>query len=156
MADALRVESNEGRRCRRRTEHGADGVRGVPVHAAGVDASHEAGDARPDVVAEGHGAEERLAGGVLAFRHCQGGGDDGAPRMGKRRRVRVVGLVGVGEHPVGHRSVYRRGDDVRADHRSLRDAALRADEVDGGLAGLEPGAGHHGRDRVQDVVLGLL
>ena len=102
VAHALGVESHERGRGGGRAEHGADGVGGVAVHAAGVDAAHEARDARADVVAEGHGAEEGLAGGVLAFGHRQGGGDNGAAGMREGRGVGIVGLVGVGEHTVGH------------------------------------------------------
>ena len=128
----------------------------MAVHAAGVDAAHEPSDARADIVAEGYGAEERLAGGVLALGHGEGRGDDGASRMRERRGVRVIGLVGVRQHAVGHGGVDGGGDDVRTDDGSLRDASLGADKVDGGLAGLESRAGDHGRDGVQDVMLRLL
>ena len=114
IADALRVESHECRRGGCRAEHGADGVGGVAVPATGVDAAHEPRDARADVVAESDGAQQGLTGGVLAFRHGQRGGDNGTTGVGERRRVRVVGLVGVGEHAVGHGGVDGGRDDVRA------------------------------------------
>ena len=124
--------------------------------APGVDAAHEPSDARADVVAEGDSAQQGLARGVLPFGHGQRGGDDGAAGVGERRRVRVVCLVRVGEHTVGHGGVDGSGDDVRADDSGLGDASLRTDEVDGGLTRLEAGASDHGRDGVEDMVLRLL
>ena len=55
---------------------------GVAVPAPGVDAAHEPRDARADVVAEGDGPQQRLAGSVLALGHREGGGDDGNSRGG--------------------------------------------------------------------------
>ena len=59
--------------------------------------------------------------------------------MRLRRRMRVVGLVGMREHPVGQRGLDRPADDVRRGDGRDPLAAIRARELDRELAGRQLG-----------------
>ena len=76
--------------------------------------------------------------------------------MRLRRPVRVVCFVGVREDAVDERGIHRSGEDVRPDDRGHGAARLGARERKRGAAGRQLGARHHGRDRVEDVVLRFL
>ena len=70
--------------------------------------------------------------------------------------MRIVGLVGVRQHPVGERRLDRAAQHVRARDRRHRRAAIAAREADRGAARSELRTGDHGGERVEHVVLGLL
>ena len=135
-AHLLRGEAGGARGRRGRAEVAGDAVRAVVrLHLEGQSAERER-HARTDVVAERDGAKqpravdaELLARGERRRHHRAAG-------MRMRRRVRIVGLVGVREHAVGHRGFDRTAQQVgRRDGRDLlagararkreRDAARR-------------------------------
>ena len=76
--------------------------------------------------------------------------------MRLRRPVRVVCFVRMRQHAVDERGIHRPGHDARAHDGGDRAARLRARQRQRGPAGRQLGAGHHRRERVEDVVLRLL
>ena len=81
---------------------------------------------------------------------------DGAAGMRLRRRMRVVGFVRVGEHPVGQRRFNRSAQHGRTGHSGHWVAPIRARELDREAAGRKFRAGEHRRECVEDEMLGLL
>ena len=65
------------------------------------------GEARTDVVAKGHGAQKMRSANAKPLASRQSSRNDRTARMGLRRGVRIVGLVGVGEHAVSKRCLNR-------------------------------------------------
>ena len=114
------------------------------------------GDARPDVVAERHRAQEMPSVDAERFAHGERRRHHRAAGMGQRGGVRVVGLVGVRKHAVGERRLDRAAQHVAARHGGDALAAIAAGEFYGGAAGGELRARNHGRERVERVVFGLL
>src|SRR5580765_682030 len=76
--------------------------------------------------------------------------------MRERRRVRVVGLIGVRKHAVGERRVLGGSEKAAADNARLPGAAQRLYVGDRLAAREKPRAGDHRGNGVEDVMLGLL
>ena len=112
--------------------------------------------AAADVVAERHRAQQRRAVAPLALGHGKRRRNNAAARMRLRRRMRVIGLVGVGEHAVRQRGIGGSGDDRAADHAGLADATERLYIRDRLLSRRKARSGDHRRNRVEQVMLGLL
>ena len=74
------------------------------------------GGARADVVTQNHRPQKVLTAGVFPLRHGEGSGDYGAAWMNPGGAIGVVGLVRVGQHPVGQGGVNGRGDNPAAHH----------------------------------------
>ena len=155
MPHLARIEPAQGAGRRRRAEHRPEAVGRVAILAELVGIERQI-DAAADVVAERHRAQERSAVAPLALGHRKCRRHDRAAGMAQRRRVRIVGLVGVTEHAVGERSIDRGGHETAADDRRLFRAAERLDVRNRFFAGQEPRARDHRRQRVEHVVLGLL
>ena len=88
-------------------EHRAEAVRRMAVLAELVGVER-LGQAAADVVAERDRAQERRAVARSRSAIASAAGTMPQPGMRQRRRVRIVGLVGVREHAVGERGVDRR------------------------------------------------
>ncbi len=110
-------------------------------------------DARANVVPERDGAQELRAIGGEAFSGGQCRRDDGAARMRERRRVRIVGLVGLGQDAIRERGFDRAAKHIGSDHGGDFLAAVSSGELNGGAAGREFGARNHRGDGVEDVML---
>jgi hypothetical protein len=154
IAVLLFAQAREIARGRRRTHRAAD-AEGQVVARAHCIAPQRFRRATADVVAEYHCAQEIVAVRVFALGHRKRRGDGAAAGMYARGPVGIVGLVGVREHAVRKRRVDGRGDDAAADDLRLRFAALLLDVAQREDAGLERGPGHHGCNRVEDMVLRL-
>ena len=154
MAHFALAKSCQGASRRSRAEHRSEAVcrMAVLTELIGVE-----GQCQPaaDVVTERHCAQQRRAASSFALRHRQGSGDNAAAGMSQRRRMRVVGFVGVREHAVGQCGVYDGRNEVTADHRCFFDPAEGFDIGDGFHARRETRSGNHCRDGIEDVVLGL-
>ena len=107
------------------------------------------------VVAERDRAEKRYPIAPLSLGHGEGRGHDAAAWMSQRRRMRVVGFIGVSEHAVGQRGIHGGGNDIAPNHAGFFDAAERFDVADRSHSGREARARNHGGERVEDVVFGL-
>jgi hypothetical protein len=83
---------------------------------------------RADVVAERDGADEARPVDAVLLAHRQRRRHDRAAGMRLRRRMRVVGLVRMGEHAVGERGFNRSADDGAAGVRASRGLRLRYGE----------------------------
>src|SRR5690348_6131645 len=70
--------------------------------------------------------------------------------------VRVIGLIGVGHHGVGHRRLDGAEEKIGSDHRGDGLATIRASEAKGGAAGGQSGTRNHRRQRVQNMLPRLL
>ena len=114
------------------------------------------GNARADVIAESDGAQKLRPADAESFSRRQRRGHHGAARMRQRRRVRIVGFVGLREHAIGERGFDRPAEDIRADHRGDFFAAVRPRELNGGATGGKIGTGDHGGERIEEVILHLL
>ena len=68
------------------------------------------------VVAQRHRAQQLRAVGALALAHRQCRRHHAAARVRQRRCVRVIGLVGVRQHPIRQRGMFGGGDELAADH----------------------------------------
>ena len=155
MAHLARVEAEQRATGGGGTEHRPEAVRGMPILAEFVRVQRHR-EARGQVVAHRDRTQQGAAGHAVAFADRQRRRHDAAARVGERRRMRVVGLVGMGQHAIGQRRVDRRGDDRGADHAGFWLAAERIHERDRALARQQPRAGHHRGQRVEQVMLGLL
>ena len=150
-----RVETQQRRRRGNRAEQPAHAVRAV-VLVEEAFAAQGAGDARPDVVAHGHGAQERGTARADPVGHGQRRRHHGTAGMGQRGGVGVVRLVGMGHHAIGQRC-HRHGRTVAvADHDGVAAPALQADPVQRPLARRQAGARHDGGHRVQHMHGGLV
>jgi hypothetical protein len=69
-----------------------------------------------NVISQRHGAQEFLATSVLALGHRERRWHNPATLVRERRRVRVVGLVGMSEHAVREGGVDGGSEDFAADH----------------------------------------
>ncbi len=143
---------------RRGGSGGADG--GAHAFGAAMRRAHVIGAEREQppatqVVAECDRANELGTRPILPFADRERGRDRGTTRVRFRDGLEVVGLVRVGEHRVHERRVDRGRPEVGRENRGFRRAALRPREPDRHLAWLEPRAGDHGRNRVEDAVLGV-
>jgi len=105
-----------------------------------------------EVVAEHDRVDQLESGGMTALPHRQRGWHDGATRMGLGDRLEIVGLIGMPEHAVDERRVDGRRPQIGRQDRRFRRASLRSGERDRHLAGLQPRARDHRRDRVEDAV----
>ena len=111
--------------------------------------------ARASVIADRHGFQKFKAASALAFGHGEGGGHRRTAGMGQRKRVRIIGLIGMRRHAVGQRRLHSVGADGGAKHAGLFAPALASRISDRLDAGLHLGAGQDGGEGVQDVVLGF-
>ena len=93
------------------------------------------GHARADIVAQRHGAQKLPAADVEPFASRERSGNRSASRMRLRRRMRIVGLVGMRQHPVGERGLDRPAQDVRTGDGRDPVAFVGAGEVDRETAG---------------------
>ena len=146
-----------GERARRccRAEHRAEAVRGMAGFTKIMRVQRQR-QAAAHIVAQRHGAQQLRAVAVLAFAHRQRGGHHATARMRERRRVRIVGLVGVSQHAVGQRRVFRRGHKLAADDHRLLGAAQRLDVRNRRAPRWQTRTGDHGRHGVEHMVLGAL
>ena len=155
VADLRFVQSGKRSRGRGGAEHRPEAVRRMPVVAelAGIERQRQPA---AYVVAERNRAQQRRPVAPLALGHGERRGHNAAARMRQRRRMRIVGLVGMSQHAVRQRGVGGRRDDAAAGHASFLGAAERAHEGNRFFPGQQAGTGQHRRDRVEQVVLGLL
>jgi hypothetical protein len=121
-----------------------------PAHEIRVQREQETAG---EVIANRHRPQEILAGAAFALCHRKRSRHDGAAGMCFRLRMKVIGLVGVGEHGIRQSRVDRRSPDIRSDDARLLDAALTARKTDRHLTGLEMSAGDHGSECVEDAML---
>ena len=108
--------------CGSRSKHRAETVRRVPVRQKLIRRQRHRQPAT-DVVAQRDCTQQRHAVAPLALADRQRRRHDAAARMRQRRRVRVIGLVGVRQHAIGERGICRRSDDAAADDARLAGAA---------------------------------
>ena len=108
------------------------------------------------VVAKRHGAQIVFAARAQLLSERKGRRHDRGAGMRLRRPVRVVCFIRMREDAVDERGIHRPGHDARADDGGDRTARLRARQRQRGPARRQLGAGHHRRERVEDVMLGLL
>ncbi len=102
------------------------------------------GHPRADVVAERNRTEKARAVDAKLFAHGQRRGHHGRAGMRLRRRMSVVGFVGMRQHAVAQRRLDRSAHDIRSDHRRDLLALVEAREIDRELAGRQLRAGDHG------------
>ena len=140
-------------RCRR-SEHRPEAVRRMPIVAELVGVERLCQPAA-DIVSERDRADKRSAVLPLPLGHGQGRRHDAAAGMRERRRMRVVGFVGVSKHAVNQCGVYRGRNDAAPDHAGFFDAAEGFHVADRFFPGRKTRPRHHSGDRVQDVVFGL-
>ncbi len=138
-----------------RAEEPAHRVRAV-VAVEETFGAERARHSRADVVAAGDSSHKQIARRIDPVGNSQRGRDHRAPRMGERLRMRVVGLVRVGEHATGQ----RRPDDV-GEHRGAGDehvaaAALCLRPRQDALSRHQPRPRDHRGDGVEDVQAGLV
>ena len=105
-------------------EHRAEAVGRMAVLAKFIGVQGQ-GEAAADVVAERDRAQELIALRMLAFAHRPRCGHDAASRVNERRRVRIVGLVGVREHAIDECRIDRVRQKAAADYGGLLRAAER-------------------------------
>ena len=141
------------RRCRG-SEHRPEAVGRMPIVAelVGVEGL---GQAAADIVAEGDGSEKRRAVAPLTLGHGEGRRHNAAAWMRQRRRVGVVGFIGVGQHAVGQCGIPRGRNDIASNHTGFLDAAEDFDVGDRFFSGRQARPGNHGGDRVENMVFGL-
>ena len=72
---------------------------------------------------------------AIALRHRQRGGHYAGTRVDDRRRMAVIGFVGMSECAIDQRGIDRRGRDTRADDARFGGSAERLDVGDRALAG---------------------
>ena len=118
-------------------------------------AAHGHHDARPDIVAEDHCAQELRSVNAELLRSRQRRGDHGDAGMRERRGVCVVGFVGMSQHAIDERRFDRAAKNVGADDRGDFFATVAFCKLERRLAGHEFRTGNHGRKCVEDVVLGF-
>ena len=112
--------------------------------------------ARPNVVAERHGAQETHAVGAELLPGGQRGGHNRAPRMRLGERMRVIGLVGVSKHSIRKRGLDGTTHHIRANHGRNLLALVDARELDRETSRRKIGTRNHRRHSVEDYMLGLL
>jgi hypothetical protein len=153
---ALLVEAVQHGGGRGRPELRRVGMRGVAAlrgqHGRAAEGEHHP---RTDVVAGHHRADQVGSTAAELLGDRQRGRHDPAARMGQRRRVRVVGLVGVRGHPVGQRGIHGPGPQRRTDHCGPPGRVLGGRVGRAAHPGRQARAGHHGGHRVEDVRAGL-
>ena len=154
VTHARLVEARKRGGSRRGAERGARPL-GASVRGPHEIRSKGEKKAAADVVAERHGSDEIGSRSTLSLRHGERGGNHRASRMRLRNRLEIVGFVRMRAHAIRERSVDRGGPDVSRDDRRFCNAALCASVPNRHLARLEPRAGHHGAQRVEDAVLRL-
>ena len=134
VAGLVRVEPGQRARRSRRPEGAAETVGRMPRAAKPLD-PQRLGDPRADVIPEDDRAQQGGAAAPLALGHGQGRRHDAAPGMDEGDVIGVVGLVGMGQHPVGQRRVRGRGHQARAQDAGLARAAEGAHVIDRPPAG---------------------
>src|SRR5690242_9226389 len=70
--------------------------------------------------------------------------------------VRVIGLIGVGHHGVGHRRLDGAEEKIGSDHRGDGLATIRASEAKSGASGRQIRTGNDGRESVENMLGPLL
>ena len=114
------------------------------------------GDARPDVITQCYGAKKTVTVDAELFSQGQRSRDDRAPGMRLRKRMRVIGLVGMTEHSIRQRRLDGTTKNIGSDDRRDLFAFVTPGELDRKPAGWKFGTGDDGRQSVQDRVLGFL
>ena len=139
---------------------GAEDLRGAVRAAVGERLvgrpAHAHRHARADVVAERDRAQEVHARRAELLAERERGRHRRAARMRARRAVRVVGLVGVRQHPVRERRLDRAAHKIGSGDRRHGLPAVAARKRDRRAPRRQAGPRDHRGDRVQNVVLGLL
>src|SRR5919109_3676468 len=79
--------------------------------------------AAANVISQRHGTQECRTTSSVTLGHCQRRWHDATSRMRERRRMRVIGLVGVSEHAVRQSGIDGGGEDLAANPRSFSGAS---------------------------------
>jgi len=106
--------------------------------------------------AERDGAEEVCSADAELLAAAQSGRHNGATWVRLRRRVRIIGLVGMSQHAIGESRFDWTAYDIGSNHGGDFLAAVGASELQCTLARKQVATGNHGGKGVQDVVLGFL
>jgi len=130
-------------------------VRAVMCLHLKIQATQRHGYPRPDVVAQGYRPQEPGSAGTVVLAGRQGGRHNGASRMNMRGSVRVVGLVGVGEHAIHERRIHRPAQQFGTDHGRLLVPGMKAGKLERDQRRRQVGAGNHGGQSIEDVMLGF-
>ena len=104
------------------------------------------------VIAECNGAQKSNAIRPLPLGHRQCGGHDPTAGVSKGRRVRIVRLVRVRQHTIGQRGVFRGRHHFGAYDARLPAASERFHVGNRFSAGEQSRPGHHGCNRVENMV----
>src|SRR5580704_5369199 len=114
------------------------------------------GDARANVVTESYSADEVRAANVKVFTSSESGRHHRTAWMGLRWGVRVVGLIGVRQHPVGQCSFDCTARQFQGNHRGDFPTSVSLRKLQCVLTGKKFRTGNHCRQSVQNVLLGFL
>ncbi len=109
-----------------------------------------------DFVTEHHRAQHLLAAQPVALGDGECRRDDAGAGMCARRRMRVIGFVGVTAHTVGERGIDRRSDDAGANYARFARAAERLDVGNRASAGKQPRSRDNRRESIDEVEFGAL
>lgn len=112
-------------------------------------------ETRPDVVAQGHGAQELDVADAELLTDRQSRGYHIAARM-PAIGPRVIGFVGMSQAAIGKRRFYGTAKHLRSSYGSDLLASIRGSETDGRTPGWQFRAGDHRAERVPNVLLGFL
>jgi hypothetical protein len=107
-----------------------------------------------DVVSQRHGSYIVHAGNAELLAESERGGHDVTAWM-PTGRPRIVGLIGMGHHAIRERRFDRTAYDVGASHRRYLLATVRPRELDCRAPRRQFGAGDHGGEGIEDVMLRL-
>ncbi len=149
------VEAEQRAGGRRGAEQAAQAVGAVRAAVGGAEAERDH-EARADVVAERHGAQQARAVAAGELGRGEGCRHHRAAGMEAARGVGIVALVGMRADAVGERRVERAGQQAAAGHGRLAPAALAAHPGERPAAGQQARARDHRGQRVEQVLPGLL
>jgi hypothetical protein len=155
-AHSLRVQARRARGGRRCPENSGEAVRAPVFLALNAGAAHGQHEARSNIVAERHGAQEPSPVNAKLFAHRERGRNHGASGMRERRGVRVVRLVRMRQHAVRERRFDRPAHDIRRDNRGDFFTAVAFRKLERRAPRQKFRSGDHGGERVENVLLGLL
>ena len=155
-AHLLGAQTGRASRSRGRAEIPGECVRADVCRRLKCSGAHGHGDARADVVAERHGAQEVRAVDAELFAGRESGRHDGRTGMRLRGRMRIVGFIGMRQHPIGEGGFDGAAHCGGRSYRRHFVAGVFQSEADRKAPGREFGAGDHGGERIQDVLFGSL
>ena len=155
-AHLTRVEAGRASSRRGGTEIFGDAVRAAVRFHLILQRAERRGDARAHVVAKRHGAQKMGPADAELFACRERRGNGRATRMRMRGRVRIVGFIGMREHPVRHRGFQRTAHDVRGRDRRHVLALVRRGGFQRDAAGRQIGARDHGSKSIEDMIFGVL